>query len=78
MTIVFNLDKALKELDVSYYRLGVEAKTRPASIGTLAKGEMRRIDIAMLDRILNELNRVAKEKKIERLYTIEDVIKYIP
>ena len=76
VTMEFNLDKVLNELGMSYYRLGVESKIRPASIGSLAKGEMRRIDVLMINKILNELNKVAKEKGIKKQYTIEDIIKY--
>lgn len=68
----------MDELELSTYRLGMESKVRPASIGTLAKGEMKRIDVDMLDRILNELNRLAKERELGKVYTIEDVIEYIP
>lgn len=77
MALQFNLNKALDELGVTAHYIAVETKNRPASVLSLAKGEMKRLDLEMLDNILDELNMVAIEKGINREYTIEDVISYV-
>lgn len=75
--IKFTLEKTLERLNITRNRLAVEAKIRPNTISDLASGKTKRIEFATLISILDELNRVAKERG-KREITIEDIIAYDP
>ena len=77
MSIEFRLQYVLDELSVSSNRVAVESKTRPGTVLALAKGQMRRLDIDTIDKILIELNRMAADKGMSIRYGIEDVIRYV-
>ena len=76
MSIQFKLQVALDELDITSHHLAVESKTRPATVLALAKGQMKRLDVDMIIKILDELNRIADDKGMSKRYGIEDVIRY--
>ncbi|MED1663247.1 helix-turn-helix domain-containing protein [Brevibacillus laterosporus] len=75
--IKFTLEETLDRLKITRNRLAVEAKIRPNTISDLAIGKTKRLEFATLISILDELNRVAKERG-ERAVTIEDIIAYDP
>ncbi|RFB34018.1 helix-turn-helix domain-containing protein [Brevibacillus sp. VP] len=75
--IKFTLEKTLERLNITRNRLAVEAKIRPNTISDLTIGKTKRLEFATLISILDELNRVAKERG-ERAVTIEDIIAYDP
>lgn len=72
----FNLKKVLGELDITANYLAVETKTRPSSVLSLAKGTMQRVDLGLLETLLDQLNREAIKRGIDKRYTIEDIVKY--
>jgi hypothetical protein len=76
MAITFNLQKALDELEISSNYLAVETKTRPSSVLSIAKGTMQRIDINLLNTLLDQLNIEAKQRGLNKTYSIEDIISY--
>lgn len=76
MSISYNLENILRELDITKNHIAVETKTRPATILSIAKGDAKRIDLEMLDNVLNGLNQIAKEKGINKTYKIDDIFTY--
>jgi hypothetical protein len=76
MTIKFNLQRALDELEITSNYLAVETKTRPSSVLSIAKGTMQRVDINLLNALLDQLNIEAKKKGFDKIYIIEDIIEY--
>lgn len=70
------LSKTLDELDIKRNALAVEAKVRPVTINELANGKAKQINFITLKKILDALNQFAKDKGINKTYTIEDVVKY--
>lgn len=76
MTLHFNLEKVLADLNMSKNYLSVETKVRPATILDLAKGETKRIDLGKLNDILNFINDKAAQMDIKKVYTIDDIITY--
>lgn len=76
MSITYNLENILKELDITKNHIAVETKTRPATVLSIAKGDIKRIDLDMINNVLDGLNKIAKSKKINKSYTIDDIFTY--
>jgi hypothetical protein len=76
MKFTFHLDKLLEELGITSNYLAVQSKTRPNSVLALSKGQMQRVDLTFLSNLLVQLNIEAKEKGLNKTYTIDDIIKY--
>jgi hypothetical protein len=76
MKFTFQLDKILEELEITSNYLAVQSKTRPNSVLALSKGQMQRLDLDFLLKLLVQLNIEAKEKGLNKTYTIDDIIKY--
>lgn len=76
MTIQFNLQNILDELDITSHYLAVETKSRPATMLQFAKGQSKRLDLQMLDDMLDEINRIAIEKNLNKTYTLDDILSY--
>ncbi len=71
------LSDTLDELDkTTRNALAVEAKVRPLTINEIANGKAKQITFTTMKKILDGLNQIAKEKGIDKTYTIEDVVKY--
>ncbi|MCM3736469.1 helix-turn-helix transcriptional regulator [Bacillus cytotoxicus] len=73
----FTLGKSLEDLGITKNKLSVEAKVRSNTVGDLVNGDASSIRFDTLEAILDTLNRIAKEKGIDKTYVIDDVVKYI-
>lgn len=76
MAFVFRLDSVLEELGMTRNALAVEAKVRPATLADLHEGKTKRVELPTFAKILDVLNAVAKEKGIDKTYTINSIIEY--
>jgi hypothetical protein len=76
MNFTFHLDKILDELGITSNYLAVQSKTRPNSVLALSKGQMQRVDLTFLSNLLVQLNIEAKNKNLNKTYTINDIIKF--
>ncbi|MEH7346002.1 helix-turn-helix domain-containing protein [Bacillus sp. JJ1532] len=73
---ISTLNETLDELNIKRNALAVEAKVRPLTINEIASGKAKQITFVTLKKILDALNQIAKDKGINKTYTIEDVVKY--
>jgi hypothetical protein len=77
MKFTFHLDEILEELGkLSCNYLAVQSKTRPNSVLALSKGQMQRVDLDFLLKLLVQLNIEAKNKGLNKTYTIDSIIKF--
>ncbi|MNN33864.1 hypothetical protein D3C81_1476390 [compost metagenome] len=76
--IKFKLADTISELGTSRNKIAVESKTRPATILDLAAGDTKTIKLETVVNILDALNDIAREKGIDRVIGIGDIIEYIP
>ncbi|MEC0210217.1 helix-turn-helix transcriptional regulator [Paenibacillus ehimensis] len=76
--IKFNLEETLQTLEITMNKLAVQARLRPTTIVELTHGDSKAIKFDTLIKILDTLNYFAEEKRIERVFTIHDVIEYVP
>ncbi|MGD6896121.1 helix-turn-helix domain-containing protein [Bacillus infantis] len=76
MGITFNLESILEELEITKNHLAVETKTRPATVLDLSRGKVKRVDIETLSSLLDHLNSVARERGMEKTYTIDSILPY--
>lgn len=72
----FVLHETLKDIDVSGYRIAVEAKIRPNTIYDIIENKKKTISLEYLTAIIEALNRISKEKKLGISFGIMDVIDY--
>ena len=61
------LEKYLKEHNVSKYKLRIEAELQPTQLLTYCRNEIQRLDLAVMARICHALK-----------CNLSDIIKYIP
>ena len=73
---VSNLNDTLFDLGITRNALAVEAKVRPLTVNELASGKAKQINFVTLGKILNALNQIAKDKGINNVYTIDDILSY--
>jgi hypothetical protein len=76
--IKFKLADTLDEVGITRNRVAVESKTRPATIIDLAAGDTKTIKLETIVSILDSINTIAREKGIDRIFNITDIIEYIP
>lgn len=74
--MIFRLDEALEELDITRNKLAVYAEVRPNTVNDLANGDTKRIEIETLEKILKSLNEISMTRGMQRTYNIEDVFEY--
>lgn len=74
--IDFVLKDTLQEIGLSMNKLSVMSKVRPATIGAWCSGSAKEINVLTLQMILDALNQFAQEHQIDRIFDIEDVIRY--
>jgi len=72
----FKLVHILEELNQTKNSIAVESKVRPATIHDLVEGNTKRIELPTIERVLDTLNNIAKEKKLTKTYTLDDLIEY--
>jgi DNA-binding Xre family transcriptional regulator len=77
MALHFNLGNVLHELEITKNALAVEAKVRPATVATYAKGDVSRIEVDTLINLLDAINRIAAGRGIKKKYGIEDIVTYV-
>ncbi|WP_416720891.1 helix-turn-helix domain-containing protein [Bacillus subtilis] len=71
------LSKTLKELDdLTRNALAVEAKVRPATINDIASGKSKQINMETLNAIIETLNTFAKEKGLDKKYSVSDIFEH--
>jgi DNA-binding Xre family transcriptional regulator len=74
--IKFTLRKTLNELDITRNKLAVEAKVRPNTINDMVNGDIHRMDLQTLSDIIDTLNLIAIENRMEKRYDINDIMEY--
>ncbi|MEF7565967.1 helix-turn-helix transcriptional regulator [Bacillus infantis] len=74
--IKFKLDEVLKELNVTPNYVAVKAQVRPNTLYKMQDNDISRINIEVLEKILDALNAIAREKSIHTSFNIEDVLTY--
>lgn len=74
----FTLLNSIEELGISMNYLSVHSEVRPATIAALCNGTAKKLDLTTLHIILDTLNSIAKQKRIDKIYTINNVIQYTP
>lgn len=70
------LNESLQQLGLSMNKLATIANLRPNTVTDFTNGKAKRIDFETLDKIIEALNQVARERKLTNRYTISDVLKY--
>jgi predicted transcriptional regulator len=76
MSFNFKLEQILEELGQTKNSIAVESKVRPATIHDLVEGNTKRIELPTIQKVLDTLNSIAKEKKINKTYTLDDIVEY--
>lgn len=74
--MIFKLDYALRELDITRNKLAVFAEVRPNTINDLANGTTKRIEIDTIEKILKALNEISMTRGMPRIYNIDDILEY--
>ncbi|TYS55787.1 helix-turn-helix domain-containing protein [Bacillus infantis] len=74
--IYFTLDKVLNELEVTPNYVAVKAQVRPNTLYKMQDNDIARINIDVLEKILDALNEISREKSIHTKFNIEDVLTY--
>lgn len=74
--IVFTLDKTLKKLGITANYLAVESGVRPTTIYLMVDCELSRLNVDTLEKILNTLNKIAKEKKYKYNIGLDDIVTF--
>lgn len=69
----FNLAAVLDDEGITKYRLHKEADIRPNTITNYYNGDIKKIDIENLEKIINAINRLQNNKK----YTVSDIVRTI-
>lgn len=73
---LFCLDETIKILGVTPNRVAVEAKLPPNTIYNMIENKTTRIHKNTITSLLDAINKIAKEKKISKLFTISDILSY--
>lgn len=76
MSFEFKLEKVLDEVRITKNYLSRESKIRPATVLDLASGKAKRLELPTVEKLLDTINEAAKEKNIDKVYTIDDLVKY--
>jgi len=76
--IKLTLLDVLEELRVSKNQFSVRSGIRPATIIAWCNNKAKHIDLVTLQIILDTINELSKEYKMNKTYTIEDLITYTP
>ncbi|PGS55108.1 XRE family transcriptional regulator [Bacillus sp. AFS041924] len=76
MRFNFKLAGILEDLEQTKNSIAVESKVRPATIHDLVEGNTKRIELPTIERVLDTINKVAKEKGKNKTYTLDDLIEY--
>jgi predicted transcriptional regulator len=74
--VVWKLEEALEELEISPNRLSVEAQVRPNTVYNMIYKKTTRFHLETAEKVLDALNSIAKEEKIHRKFTITDLLDY--
>ncbi|PEL06733.1 XRE family transcriptional regulator [Bacillus sp. AFS017336] len=72
----FKLAGILKDLEQTKNSIAVESKVRPATIHDLVEGNTKRIELPTIERVLDTINKVAKDAGKNKTYTLDDLIEY--
>lgn len=72
MGLEFVLNETLEKIDQTRNALAVEAKVRPATVNDIAAGRSKAITLAVLDDLLDALDRLDPEG---RRHDVTDIVK---
>lgn len=72
MAIKFTLAKTLHSYDIQQNQLAEESNTRPTTISQMCRGEIKRVNIEMLERVIPALERLTGAK-----HSLDDVLIYV-
>jgi len=75
--LIFKLENILEELGITKNHLSRESKVRSSTIYDLASGKTKRLELDTIKSILDYLNQLANSKDINKVYTIDDLVKYV-
>jgi predicted transcriptional regulator len=76
MKTIYTLKEVLNDLEISPNQFAVEFKIRPNTIYNIVNNESPRLPLDTITTILNGLNEIAKERKLNYRYDISDIVKY--
>lgn len=74
--IQINLDKSLTRLGLSARQFAIYSDIRPNTLSELKNQNAKMISFDILDRILNGLNDLASERKLNIEFSLVDLIEY--
>ncbi|MGY3188736.1 helix-turn-helix domain-containing protein [Lysinibacillus sp. TE18511] len=72
MGIKFTLAKTLHSYDIQQIQLAEESDTRPTTISQLCRGDIKRVNIEMIERVIPALERLTGAK-----HSLEDILIYV-
>lgn len=75
--IIVTLDKVLKKLNISPYKLAIESKIRPNTIYDIMNNKKKMINLETMAQIVFTINQLSKESGNKQKFTVEDFFKYI-
>jgi len=70
--IKFTLAKTLHSYDIQQIQLAEESDTRPTTISQLCRGDIKRVNIEMIERVIPALERLTGAK-----HSLEDILIYV-
>lgn len=66
--LMFNLEDAMKLVDINQAKLSALSDVRPNTISDLIKANTKRIEVDTLENLLDALNGIAKSKGIKSTF----------
>lgn len=76
MGTYFKLDEILDELGITPNKLAERANLRPDTVYKIYRNQIKRPHIDVLDDLIEALNDLRVEKKINKKFHIHDIIDY--
>jgi predicted transcriptional regulator len=76
MAFKFNLEQVIIETGITKTFLSRESKLRYQTIADLIAGETKRLELPSIEKLLETINKAARDKGITKTYTIDNLIKY--
>ncbi len=78
MAFEYKLQQVLDELGLeSDYQLAQISTVKPQTVKLFLNGEVKRIEMPTLEKLLKTLNKLADEKGIDKTYTIDSLVLYL-
>jgi predicted transcriptional regulator len=76
MGTYFKLQEIVDELDITPNKLATLSGIRPDTVYKICNNELKRIHMDVIDDLLDSLNRISRERKLGKKYSISDILGY--